>query len=64
MYPFYRLVARHYNFDDYASKGSVVYPVRKYHRNLRRVTGAPLDGDDGNSGALAILDGEFGLSAM
>ena len=55
MYPFYRIVTRHYDFDDYASKGSVVYPVRKYHRNLRVVTGAPLDVDMADQAA--ILDG-------
>ena len=34
LYPFYRLVASKYDFDNYASKGSTVYPVRKYHRNM------------------------------
>ena len=56
LYPFYRIVANHYNFDDYSSKGSTVYPVRKYHRNLHSLTTA----DTGTDLALqsAVLDGE------
>ena len=40
LFPFYRVVTSKYNFDDYASKGSTVYPVRKYHRNMHALQGA------------------------
>ena len=40
LFPFYRHVTSKYNFDDYASKGSTVYPVRKYHRNMHALEGA------------------------
>ncbi|GFO26753.1 cytadherence high molecular weight protein 2 [Plakobranchus ocellatus] len=54
LYPFYRIMANHYNFDDYSSKGSTVYPVRKYHRNLHALTAA----ESGTDLALqsAVLD--------
>ncbi|RUS80257.1 hypothetical protein EGW08_011986, partial [Elysia chlorotica] len=47
-------MANHYNFDDYSSKGSTVYPVRKYHRNLHSLASA----DAGTDLALqsSILD--------
>ena len=38
LFPFYRLRTSKYDFDDYASKGSTVYPVRKYHRNMAAIT--------------------------
>ena len=34
LFPFYREKTSKYDFDNYASKGSTVYPVRKYHRNM------------------------------
>ena len=33
-------MAQRFNFDDYASKGSTVHPVKKYHRNLLALTAA------------------------
>jgi hypothetical protein len=35
--PFYRLITLKYDFDNYASKGSTVYPVRKYHKNMAAI---------------------------
>ena len=40
LFPFYRIITSRYNFDDYASKGSTVYPVRKFHRNMFALQGA------------------------
>lgn len=54
LFPFYRTETRHYNFDDYASKGSVVYPVKKYHRNMQALTSRQHEFGE----QAAILDGE------
>ncbi|KAH3750553.1 hypothetical protein DPMN_185080 [Dreissena polymorpha] len=35
--PFYRDRTLRFDFDNYASKGSTVYPVRKYHRNMTAI---------------------------
>lgn len=59
LFPFYRTVARKYNFDDYASKGSTVHPVKKYHRNMEALT-MTSGGPAGSTGDLAaILDGKY-----
>ena len=55
-------MTRKYNFDDYASKGSTVYPVKKYHRNMEAVAlgGGPAVQEDN----LAILDSKYSRASL
>lgn len=58
LFPFYRIIANRFNFDDYSSKGSTVYPVRKYHRNLLAIASG--EATNVNMGPPnAILDGRY-----
>lgn len=60
LFPFYRLRTSKYDFDNYASKGSTVYPVRKFHRNMGAITAGglpqmpPAGPSQGTSGPITL----------
>ncbi|CAH1789583.1 unnamed protein product [Owenia fusiformis] len=59
IFPRYRRLAEKYNFDDYASKGSTVHPVKKYHRNLEALEHVAGGGGTSDPNAVnAILDAQ------
>ena len=41
IFPRYRYLTSVYNFDDYSSKGSAVYPVKKNNRAMAAIEAAP-----------------------
>ena len=48
--PKYRALIQTHNFDDYASKGSVVHPAKKYNRAI--------EGRSDGVGGGVVIDGE------
>ena len=56
--PRYRFLTQKNNFDDYASKGSSVHPVKKYHRALATGTLAIEDSRNIEGTAVVAADGE------
>ena len=40
----FRVETLNFDFDNYASKGSTVYPVRKFHRNMAAIQAGAMPG--------------------